>query len=55
MITKLDGTAKGGILLTIARELELPVRFLSTGEDVGDLHPFKARTFVGALFAEPDP
>ena len=55
VITKLDGTAKGGILLAIARELELPVRFLSTGEDVGDLHPFEARTFVRALFAEPDP
>ena len=54
VITKLDGTAKGGILLAIARELELPVRFLSTGEDVGDLHPFEARTFVRALFAEPD-
>ena len=55
VITKLDGTAKGGILLAIARELELPVRFLSTGEDVGDLHPFEARTFVGTLFAEPGP
>ncbi len=55
VITKLDGTAKGGILLAIARELELPVRFLSTGEDIADLDPFEAQAFVGALFAEPDP
>lgn len=52
VITKLDGTAKGGILLAIARELSLPVRFLSMGEDVADLHPFEARAFTRALFAE---
>ena len=55
VITKLDGTAKGGILLAIARELELPVRFLSTGEDIADLDRFEAQAFVGALFAGPDP
>jgi len=53
VITKLDGTAKGGILLAIARELGLPVRFLSMGEDVADLYPFEARAFTKALFTEP--
>ena len=52
VITKLDGTAKGGILLAIARELSLPVRFLATGENISDLHPFEARAFANALFAE---
>ena len=52
MITKLDGTAKGGILLAIARELSLPVRFLGTGEDISDLHPFEAEAFTNVLFAE---
>lgn len=54
VITKLDGTAKGGILLAIARELGLPVRFLSTGEDVNELHPFEAPAYAGALFADSD-
>ena len=52
VITKLDGTAKGGILLAIARELGLPVRFLGTGEDISDLHPFEAEAFTNVLFAE---
>lgn len=55
VITKLDGTAKGGILLAIARELRLPVRFLSMGEGVEDLQPFEARAFTESLFAEPAP
>lgn len=52
VVTKLDGTAKGGILLAIARELGLPVRFLGTGEGVGDLEPFNARDFTDALLGE---
>jgi len=52
VITKLDGTAKGGILLSIARELSLPVRFLATGENISDLHAFEAQAFANALFAE---
>ncbi|MCY3729825.1 MAG: signal recognition particle-docking protein FtsY [Rhodospirillaceae bacterium] len=52
VITKLDGTAKGGILLAIARELALPVRFIATGEELADLQPFDARAFTQALFAE---
>ena len=52
VVTKLDGTAKGGILLAIARELGLPVRFLGTGEGVDNLEPFKAREFAAALLGE---
>lgn len=52
VVTKLDGTAKGGILLAIARELALPVRFIATGEELADLQPFDARAFTQALFAE---
>ncbi len=48
-ITKLDGTAKGGILLAIARRLSLPVRFIGIGEAVEDLQPFDAEAFVEAL------
>jgi len=54
VITKLDGTAKGGILLAIARELALPVRFIATGEELADLQPFDARAFTQALFAESE-
>jgi fused signal recognition particle receptor len=52
-ITKLDGTAKGGIVLAIARELAVPVRFIGIGESIEDLAPFEARSFVDALLAEP--
>ena len=51
-ITKLDGTAKGGILLAIARELELPIRFVALGEGVDDLEEFHASEFVRALIGE---
>jgi fused signal recognition particle receptor len=53
VITKLDGTAKGGILLAIARQLRTPVRFVGVGEQVEDLIPFKAREFVDALLQDP--
>ncbi|MCK4322416.1 signal recognition particle-docking protein FtsY [candidate division WOR-3 bacterium] len=49
-IAKLDGTAKGGIVITIVEELGIPIRFLGIGEDVKDLIPFKAKDFVHALF-----
>ena len=52
-ITKLDGTAKGGIVLAIARELRLPLRFIGIGEGIDDLAPFEAGPFVDALLAEP--
>ena len=51
VMTKLDGSAKGGVLFNIARELKLPVRFIGVGEQVDDLQPFDPRTFVEALFA----
>lgn len=49
-LTKLDGTAKGGIIFAIARQLNLPIRFIGVGEQVDDLRPFKAEEFVQALF-----
>ncbi len=52
-LTKLDGTAKGGIIFAIARQLGLPIRFIGVGEQVGDLRPFQAEEFVQALFDEP--
>lgn len=48
-VTKLDGTAKGGILFSIARTLKLPVRFIGVGEGINDLKPFHAGEFVDAL------
>jgi len=50
VLTKLDGTAKGGIVLAIRDELRLPVRFVGVGEALDDLQPFDARLFVEALF-----
>ena len=51
-LTKLDGTAKGGIVFAIARQLQLPIRFIGVGEQVEDLRSFDAETFVDALFDE---
>lgn len=51
-VTKLDGTAKGGILFAIAQDLQLPLRFIGVGESIDDLRPFIAADFVQALFAE---
>ena len=50
VLTKLDGTAKGGIVFAIANELKLPVKFIGLGEGVDDLLPFQAKDFVEALF-----
>ncbi len=50
VLTKLDGTAKGGIVFAIASELKLPVKFVGVGEGMDDLIPFNAETFVTALF-----
>ena len=50
VLTKLDGTAKGGVVVAIAREMGLPVRYVGVGEKVGDLLPFDARAFVDSLF-----
>ena len=50
-LTKLDGTAKGGIVFAIADELKIPIRFVGLGEGIDDLQPFNAQTFVEALLA----
>ena len=52
VLTKLDGTAKGGIALAIARELGLPVKLIGVGEQLEDLRPFDATDFARALIAE---
>ena len=49
-ITKLDGTAKGGILFAIADKLQIPIRYIGVGEGIDDLRPFDAAQFVDALF-----
>jgi fused signal recognition particle receptor len=53
VLTKLDGTAKGGVVLGIVDQHKVPVRFIGLGERVEDLREFEARTFVEALFAKP--
>ena len=50
VLTKLDGTAKGGIVVAIARELNLPIRYIGVGEKAEDLLPFDAEQFVASLF-----
>ena len=50
VLTKLDGTAKGGVVLGIAHECPKPIRFIGVGEQIDDLRPFSARDFVDALF-----
>jgi fused signal recognition particle receptor len=49
VLTKLDGTAKGGIAVAIARELNLPVRYVGVGEKIGDLLEFEPKAFVDSL------
>ena len=49
-LTKLDGTAKGGIIIAIKNELDIPVRFIGVGEQIADLQPFDAEQFAKALF-----
>ncbi len=51
VITKLDGTAKGGIVFAIANKLNLPIRYIGVGESITDLQPFNAEDFVETLFA----
>jgi len=50
VLTKLDGTAKGGIVVAIARELNLPIRFVGVGEKLDDLLPFEPEEFIQSLF-----
>ena len=49
-LTKLDGTAKGGIAVAIAKELDLPIRYVGVGEQVNDLMVFDAEEYVNGLF-----
>ncbi len=50
VLTKLDGTAKGGVVIAIKNELKIPVRFIGVGEGIDDLRPFDAKEFSKALF-----
>jgi fused signal recognition particle receptor len=50
ILTKLDGTAKGGVVVAISRELNLPIRYVGVGEQLDDLLPFEAENFVASLF-----
>ncbi len=51
-LTKLDGTAKGGIIFAIAEKMKLPIRFIGVGEHIDDLKPFEAQSFIDTLFEE---
>jgi fused signal recognition particle receptor len=51
VLTKLDGTAKGGVVVAISRELGLPIRYIGVGEQADDLLPFEADKFIESLFA----
>ena len=51
ILTKLDGTAKGGVVISICEQLKVPVRFVGVGEGIDDLQPFDAKLFAEALLA----
>lgn len=53
-LTKLDGTAKGGVIFALAQQFGIPVRFIGVGEGIDDLRPFVAKDFVRALFNSKD-
>ena len=52
ILTKLDGTAKGGVVLGIISELSLPIKYIGVGEKIDDLQKFDARSFARALFGK---
>ena len=52
MLTKLDGTAKGGIAVAIARELKVPVRYVGVGEKLEDLLPFDSKAFADSMLGD---
>jgi len=54
VLTKLDGTAKGGIVISIMNELNIPVKLVGVGEQIDDLQPFDSKSFVAALFEDND-
>ncbi|MBP3935303.1 MAG: signal recognition particle-docking protein FtsY, partial [Pseudomonas sp.] len=49
---KLDGTAKGGVIFALAKQFNIPIRFIGVGEGIDDLRDFESEPFVQALFAE---
>lgn len=53
-LTKLDGTAKGGVIFAIADQFNLPIRYIGVGEKIEDLRPFNADEFIDALFVHED-
>ncbi len=53
-LTKLDGTARGGVLFALAKELDIPIRFIGVGESAVDLRPFDAGTFINAILPIPE-
>ncbi len=54
VLTKLDGTARGGVVLAIKQELGIPVKYIGVGEQIDDLQPFDSKAFVDALFAQEE-
>ena len=54
LLTKLDGTARGGAVVSVVDELGVPVKFVGVGETVADLQPFDAQAFVDALFPDDE-
>ena len=52
VLTKLDGTAKGGVICAIAKERPVPLRFVGVGESIDDLRPFTANDYINALIEE---
>ncbi len=54
VLTKLDGTARGGMIFNVAEQLQLPIRYIGVGESVNDLRPFNSREFVDALLSEAE-
>jgi fused signal recognition particle receptor len=52
VLTKLDGTAKGGVVIPIARELNLPIRYIGVGEKVDDLLPFDPEKYIQSIFEQ---
>ena len=52
ILTKLDGTAKGGVAMSVKRELDIPVKFIGVGEQIDDMKPFVPKEYIQALFGE---
>ncbi len=53
-MTKLDGTAKGGVIFSIADQFQIPIRYIGVGEGIDDLRPFVAQDFIDALFSREE-